>query len=152
MNKFVEINIIAEKENDQQDDAVIFSNKIIALFKNKCKTHNSLNEKKVSLNQLINVFCEAIENYDHESKNLENKSRWCLAKVYGYLGYLKGLKIKYKKEISCTKAGLAITWDPSPEDYAEADRDIQDLDLNYQFSCVQDLYIKDDAQKYWFEL
>ncbi|MBM4225961.1 MAG: hypothetical protein FJ167_14575 [Gammaproteobacteria bacterium] len=151
MNKVIEINIIAEKENDQPDESVEFSNRILNLFKEKCKAHNSSSQRKVNYNQLINIYCEAVESYN-DSMGLENKNRWCLAKVYAHLNHLKGEKIKYKKEILSTNSEFSIICDPSEKDYLEADKDINDYNLNYKFSSAQELYIKPDEQKYWFDL
>lgn len=81
-------------------------------------------------------------------------NQWCLARVNGFLRILSEKSAKFTSKGSSTKAGIDATsnWQPSEADFDSAQKDIELNDLQYGFSSVDELYIKEDASKYWFEV
>lgn len=142
-----------EKGNDTSSslECVAFSKKLLSLFKSKAKESNN---KKITSQQISNVFCAAAENFKGREDQSKSMNQWCLARVNGFLRILSEKSVKFTSKGSYTKAGIDATsnWQPSEADFDSAQKDIELNDLQYGFSSVDELYIKEDASKYWFEV
>ena len=142
-----------EKSNspDSSQECVSFSKKLLGLFKSKAKESN---DKKITSQQISNVFCAAVENFKGREDQSKSMNQWCLARVNGFLRILSEKSVKFISKNSYSKAGIDATsnWQPSDEDFVSAQKDIESNDLKYSFSSIDELYIKEGVAKYWFEV
>ena len=142
-----------EKSNstDSSRECVVFSKKLLGLFKSKAKESNN---KKITSQQISNVFCAAVEDFKGREDQSKSMNQWCLARVNGFLRILSEKSVKFISKSSSSKAGIDATsnWQPSEEDFLYAQKDIESNDLEYSFSSVDELYIKEGVAKYWFEV
>jgi len=136
---------------DSSQGCVAFSKKLLGLFKSKAKESNN---KKITSQQISNVFCSAVENFEGREDQSKSMNQWCLARVNGFLRILSEKSVKFTSKNSSSKAGIDATsnWQPSEEDFVSAQKDIESNDLQYGFSSVDELYIKEGVAKYWFEV
>ena len=136
---------------DSSQECVAFSKKLLAIFKSKAKESNN---KKITSQQISNVFCAAVEDFKGREDQSKSMNQWCLARVNGFLRILSEKSVKFISKSSSSKAGIDATsnWQPSEEDFVSAQKDIESNDLEYSFSSVDELYIKEGVAKYWFEV
>lgn len=135
------------------NDSVDFSNKILKFLKEKIKSHNKDNIKKISFAEICELFCSAAESYSLREDHSKNINQWTLARINGYLNSNLGPKLKYGKNFRLTNEMNATSdWQPSLRDYNLADEEIKSFELTYIFSSIDDLYIKQDNSRFWFDI
>ena len=120
---------VPSKKSESSDFYVDFSLKLLSALKERVQEHNDKNEKKISLNQVIEKYYSAASKYTKdESIDINTHS---MAKVNEFLEGKKG-------EFNLDKA----------------EKDIQKYGLDFDFENVNNLYISYPKQKTdkWFEI
>jgi hypothetical protein len=128
MNFEIETKVLGKK-SESSDFYVDFSLKLLSALKERVREHNDKNEKKVSLNQVIEKYCSAASIYlKDESIDINTYS---MANVNEFLEGGKGNFNLHK-----------------------AEKDIQKYGLDFDFENVNNLYISYPKQKTdkWFEI
>ena len=137
----------------KSDKAIEFSKKIIEALKNKAKEHNSKNKKKVTLGQLKKVFRRGAGAFSSSHRPGQSRVSWSMARVNTFLRMVSGGKVKdsYRKADSdIAKASkndyiIEANFEPSEEDFNEADEDIKNYNLNnFDFESPDELYLDDE--------
>lgn len=121
-----------------QEEAISFSVKIIqALEHIRAVNNKDFLNKKVSINRLIEVY--KVNAHHHEKLEELNKTcnQWALACVIAFLASRHG------EDLS-----------PIEKDFSKADDLIKELQLNFSFNDIEDLYLSppssEDIIKPWF--
>lgn len=130
-----------------QDQAIEFSSKLVEALNGKMKDHNAANESsKVSLSQLRQVYCDAVDSYDPE-KHLENKNHFGFARVNMFLNITMG---KFPQSmpvsgnyLSLSNIDMTFGFNPDSECWASAKEDIQKFNIDYNFDSVDELFIEE---------
>ena len=120
---------VPSKKSESSDFYVDFSLKLLSALKERVQEHNDKDEKKISLNQVIEKYYSAASKYiKDESIDINTYS---MAKVNEFLEGKKG-------EFNLDKA----------------EKDIQKYGLDFDFENVNNLYISYPKQKTdkWFEI
>jgi hypothetical protein len=128
MNFEIETKVLGKK-SESSDFYVDFSLKLLSALKERVREHNDKNEKKVSLNQVIEKYCSAASIYlKDESIDINTYS---MANVNEFL---EGGKGNFNLD--------------------KAEKDIQKYGLDFDFENVNNLYISYPKQKTdkWFEI
>jgi len=128
MNFEIETKVLGKK-SESSDFYVDFSLKLLSALKERVREHNDKNEKKVSLNQVIEKYCSAASIYlKDESIDINTYS---MANVNEFL---EGGKGNFNLD--------------------KAEKDIQKYGLDFDFENVNNLYISHPKQKTdkWFEI
>jgi hypothetical protein len=128
MNFEIETKVLGKK-SESSDFYVDFSLKLLSALKERVREHNDKNEKKVSLNQVIEKYCSAASIYlKDESIDINTYS---MANVNEFL---EGGKSNFNLD--------------------KAEKDIQKYGLDFDFENVNNLYISYPKQKTdkWFEI
>jgi hypothetical protein len=128
MNFEIETKVLG-KRSESSDFYVDFSLKLLSALKERVREHNDKNEKKVSLNQVIEKYCSAASIYlKDESIDINTYS---MANVNEFL---EGGKGNFNLD--------------------KAEKDIQKYGLDFDFENVNNLYISYPKQKTdkWFEI
>jgi hypothetical protein len=128
MNFEIETKVLGKK-SESSDFYVDFSLKLLSALKERIREHNDKNEKKVSLNQVIEKYCSAASIYlKDESIDINTYS---MANVNEFL---EGGKGNFNLD--------------------KAEKDIQKYGLDFDFENVNNLYISYPKQKTdkWFEI
>lgn len=128
MNFEIETKVLGKK-SESSDFYVDFSLKLLSALKERVREHNDKNEKKVSLNQVIEKYCGAASIYlKDESIDINTYS---MANVNEFL---EGGKGNFNLD--------------------KAEKDIQKYGLDFDFENVNNLYISYPKQKTdkWFEI
>ena len=137
----------------KSDKAIEFSKKIIEALINKAKEHNSKNKKKVTLGQLKKVFRRGAGAFSSSHRPGQSRVSWSMARVNTFLRMVSGGKVKdsYRKADSdIAKASkndyiIEANFEPSEEDFNEADEDIKNYNLNnFDFESPDELYLDDE--------
>jgi len=147
----------------KSDKAIEFSKKVIEALKNKVKEHNSKNKKKVTLGQLKKVFRRGAGAFSSSHRPGQSRVSWAMARVNMFLKMVRGGKVKdsYRKadsdvaRASIKDYEIDTSFEPSDEDFIEAEEDIKNFELNdFDFSNPEELYLDDesDGQIYGFEI
>ena len=146
----------------KSDKAIEFSKKVIDALKNKVKEHNSKNKKKVSLGQLKKVYRRGAGAFSSSHRPGKTRGQWAMARVNMFLKMVSGGKVKdsYRKadsdiaRASSKDYEIDTSFEPSDEDFNQADEDIKNFELNdFDFESAEELYLDDesDGQIYGFE-
>jgi hypothetical protein len=120
---------VPSKKSESSDFYVDFSLKLLSALKERVQEHNDKNEKKISLNQVIEKYYSAASKYTKdESIDINTHS---MAKVNEFLEGKKG-------DFNIDKA----------------EKDIKKHGLDFDFENVNNLYISYPKQKTdkWFEI
>ena len=145
--------------------AITFSAKVVQALKNKVKEHNKKHPtKKVSLSQLKKVYRRGAGAFSQSHRPGQTRGSWAMARVNMFLKMKRSGKVKdsYRKadqDVASTKYELEfVTHDkvsavnefdltdelyPSDEDFAQAKKDIEEYELDYDFQDVDELYLDD---------
>lgn len=118
-----------EKGSGVSDFYVDFSLKLLAALKSKVQEHNSSSPKKFTLNQVIQSYCTAANNYIENE--ITDINTYCIACVN------KMLQEK-DEEISVSQAR----------------EDVKKFDLEFDFKNFNNLYISPTKRKphTWYEI
>jgi hypothetical protein len=142
-------------------DAITFSTKVIEMLKNKVKDHNSKHSRKVTLTQLKKVYRRGAGAFSSSHRPGMTRGGWAAARVNMFLRMMAGKSVKdsYRKADSdvarsSTSIDISDSWELEDIDFAQAEADIKEYDLNYDFENVEELYLdeEDNSNKFWYEL
>ena len=137
----------------KSDKAIEFSKKVIEALKNKVKEHNSKNKKKVTLGQLKKVYRRGAGAFSSSHRPGMTRGGWAMARVNMFLKMVRGGKVKdaYRKADSdITRASasdyeIEVNFEPDDEDFAQAEIDIKNYQLeDFDFSSADELYLDDE--------
>ena len=117
----------SEASLDQKN--IDISLKIVDYLKSKQKEYNSSNDKKVSFNNLKQVFCNSETSFKNQEE-VQQLNIWSIASVSMYFRMVNG-------EFSFSSPMI-----PSQEDISSAEKDIEKYDLNFNFKSISNLYIE----------
>jgi len=141
--------IKVEEVKDSLD--IEFSNKIVGILEDKCKTHNKVYERKVTLSQLKDVYKGTWSLEPEEDGCSVNK--FALARVNMFLKMVGERKITDNYRL--TEANLIDDRDldmsanfyPDEEDFILAEHSIREHSLNdYDLNDVDDLYLETEEE------
>jgi hypothetical protein len=142
-------------------DAITFSTKVIEMLKNKVKDHNSNHSRKVNLTQLKKVYRRGAGAFSSSHRPGMTRGGWAAARVNMFLRMMAGKSVKdsYRKadsDVARSSASVDISdsWELEDVDFAQAEIDIKEYDLNYDFENVEELYLDEEnnSNKFWYEL
>jgi hypothetical protein len=142
-------------------DAITFSTKVIEMLKNKVKNHNAKHSRKVNLTQLKKVYRRGAGAFSSSHRPGMTRGGWSAARVNMFLRMMAGKSVKdsYKKadsDVARSSENIDISdsWELEDIDFAQAEIDIKEYDLNYNFEDVEELYLEeeDNSNKFWYEL
>lgn len=142
-------------------DAITFSAKVIEMLKNKVKNHNAKHSRKVNLTQLKKVYRRGAGAFSSSHRPGMTRGGWAAARVNMFLRMMAGKSVKdsYRKadsDIARSSENIDISdnWELEDIDFAQAEIDIKEYDLNYDFEDVEELYLdeEDNSNKFWYEL
>ena len=142
-------------------DAITFSTKVIEMLKNKVKDHNSKHSRKVNLTQLKKVYRRGAGAFSSSHRPGMTRGGWAAARVNMFLRMMAGKSVKdsYRKADSDVARGSASidisdSWELEDIDFTQAEIDIKEYSLNYNFEDVEELYLdeEDNSSKFWYEL
>lgn len=142
-------------------DAITFSTKVIEMLKNKVKDHNSKHSRKVNLTQLKKVYRRGAGAFSSSHRPGMTRGGWAAARVNMFLRMMAGKSVKdsYRKadsDVARSSENIDISdsWELEDIDFAQAEMDIKEYDLNYNFEDVEELYLdeEDNSNKFWYEL
>tara|TARA_Y100000310_G_C20391987_1_gene673260 strand:+ start:60 stop:578 length:519 start_codon:yes stop_codon:yes gene_type:complete len=141
------IDISSKKAVKKEDEAIAFSVEIVKLLEGKVKSHNSKHPKRITLNQLKKVFCSALEEREYHSEEIPN-TLWSLARVNMYSRMASGSVEKMSQVIEADQkithnrfVEIAANWVPSEKDFEEAASAVEEHNLHYKFSSIEELYL-----------
>lgn len=141
--------------------AITFSAKVIEMLKNKVKNHNAKHSRKVNLTQLKKVYRRGAGAFSSSHRPGMTRGGWAAARVNMFLRMMAGKSVKdsYRKadsDIARSSENIDISdnWELEDIDFAQAEIDIKEYDLNYDFEDVEELYLdeEDNSNKFWYEL
>jgi hypothetical protein len=131
------------------------------MLKNKVKDHNSKHSRKVNLTQLKKVYRRGAGAFSSSHRPGMTRGGWAAARVNMFLRMMAGKSVKdsYRKADSdvarsSTSIDISDSWELEDIDFAQAEADIKEYDLNYDFENVEELYLdeEDNSNKFWYEL
>lgn len=145
---------------EKSSDAISFSNKVIEALKNKVKEHNAKHSRKVSLSQLKKVYRRGAGAFSSSHRPGKTRGQWAMARVNMFLRMMSGKSVKdaYRKADSDIARATALidisdSWEIEDIDFNQADEDIKQFNLNYDFQDIEDLYLDDEeTTHFWYEL
>jgi hypothetical protein len=142
----------------KSDKAIQFSAKVIEMLKNKVKNHNAKHSRKVNLTQLKKVYRRGAGAFSSSHRPGMTRGRWAAARVNMFLRMMAGKPVKdsYRKADSdvarASEFDISDSWEPNDSDFSQADTDIQDYNLDYDFEDENDLYLDTEQEKAnWLE-
>lgn len=137
----------------KSDKGIEFSKKVVEALKNKVKEHNSKNKKKVTLGQLKKVYRRGAGAFSSSHRPGMTRGGWAMARVNMFLKMVRGGQVKdsYRKADSdVARASISVfeieaNLEPDDEDFAQAEEDIKNYNLNdFDFDSVDELYLDDE--------
>lgn len=143
----------------KSDKAIEFSAKVVEALKTKVKEHNSKHSKKVSLSQLKKVYRRGAGAFSSSHRPGKTRGQWAMARVNMFLKMMAGKPVKdaYRKADSdvarASELDITDNWLPSDDDFLQAEADIKEFSLDYDFDDVEDLYLDtEDDKVFWIEV
>lgn len=140
--------------------AISFSAKVIEALKNKVKEHNSKSSRKVSLSQLKKVYRRGAGAFSSSHRPGKTRGQWAMARVNMFLRMMSGKSVKdaYRKADSDVARAFELidisdNWQVEDIDFEQAEADVKEFNLDYDFQNIEDLYLDDeDTTHLWYEL
>lgn len=143
----------------KSDKAIEFSAKVVEALKTKVKEHNSKYSKKVSLSQLKKVYRRGAGAFSSSHRPGKTRGQWAMARVNMFLKMMAGKPVKdaYRKADSdvarASEIDISDNWLPNDDDFLQAEADIKEFNLDYDFENVEDLYLEtEDDKVFWIEI
>lgn len=143
----------------KSDKAIEFSAKVVEALKTKVKEHNSKYSKKVSLSQLKKVYRRGAGAFSSSHRPGKTRGQWAMARVNMFLKMMAGKPVKdaYRKADSdvarASEIDISDNWLPNDDDFLQAEADIKEFNLDYDFENVEDLYLEtEDDRVFWIEV
>ena len=141
-----------------ESSSITFSEKITSALQAKAKEHNAKYEKKTTLSQLKKIYRRGAGAFSSSHRVGMTRGGWAMARVNMFLKMLRGGSVKdsYRKADQDVAKGSEIdvtgSWEPNDSDFSEANNDIQDYNLDYDFEDENDLYLDTEQEKAnWLE-
>ena len=151
---------ISLPQEEDEWGAVDFSKNVVIALDKKKKIYNKKNPlRRVTLDQLRKVYCEAAKT----KRDVEDLGLWSMAKVNLFLR-MRSSEVSYSelnREMKASENGLeelilednekvtpnvffniAEEWSPQEEDFIQAKKDIKEGDLSYNFENIDELYVE----------
>jgi hypothetical protein len=144
----------------KSDNAISFSNKVIEALKNKVKSHNAKQSRKVTLSQLKKVYRRGAGAFSSSHRPGMTRGQWAMARVNMFLRMMAGGKVKdsYRKaDQDVSKAFVRVidvsdSWEPEDQDLTQASLDVLEIG-EFDFDNVDELYLDEDAtSEKWYEI
>lgn len=142
----------------KSDKAIEFSAKVVEALKAKVKEHNSKYSKKVSLSQLKKVYRRGAGAFSSSHRPGKTRGQWAMARVNTFLRMMAGKPVKdaYRKADNdiarASEIDITDNWLPNDDDFNQAEADIKEFTLDYDFEDVNDLYLEtEDEKSNWLE-
>jgi len=142
----------------KSDKAIEFSAKVVEMLKNKVKNHNAKHSRKVNLSQLKKVYRRGAGAFSSSHRPGMTRGGWAAARVNMFLRMMSGGKVKdsYRKAdqdvAKASEIDVTGSWEPNDSDFSEANNDIQEYNLDYDFEDENDLYLDTEQEKAnWLE-
>jgi Family of unknown function (DUF5824) len=143
----------------KSDKAIEFSAKVVEALKTKVKEHNSKYSKKVSLSQLKKVYRRGAGAFSSSHRPGKTRGQWAMARVNMFLKMMAGKPVKdaYRKADSdvarASEIDISDNWLPNDDDFLQAEADIKEFNLDYDFENIEDLYLEtEDDKVFWIEI
>jgi hypothetical protein len=143
----------------KSDKAIEFSAKVIEMLKNKVKNHNAKHSRKVNLSQLKKVYRRGAGAFSSSHRPGMTRGGWAAARVNMFLKMMAGKPVKdaYRKADSdvarASELDITDNWLPNDDDFLQAEADIKEFNLDYDFENVEDLYLEtEDDKVFWIEI
>ncbi len=111
--------------------------------------------------QLKKVYRRGAGAFSSSHRPGMTRGGWAAARVNMFLRMMAGKSVKdsYRKADSdvarsSTSIDISDSWELEDIDFAQAEADIKEYDLNYDFENVEELYLdeEDNSNKFWYEL
>lgn len=142
----------------KSDKAIEFSAKVIEMLKNKVKDHNAKHSRKVNLTQLKKVYRRGAGAFSSSHRPGMTRGGWAAARVNMFLRMMAGKPVKdaYRKAdndiAKASEIDITEMWEPNDNDFSQAEADIKEFSLDYDFEDVNDLYLEtEDEKANWLE-
>lgn len=142
----------------KSDKAIEFSAKVIEMLKKKVKDHNAKHSRKVNLTQLKKVYRRGAGAFSSSHRPGMTRGGWAAARVNMFLRMMAGKPVKdaYRKAdndiAKASEIDITEMWEPDDSDFSQADIDIQEFILDYDFEDENDLYLDTEQEKAnWLE-
>jgi len=142
----------------KSDKAIEFSAKVVEALKTKVREHNSKYSKKVSLTQLKKVYRRGAGAFSSSHRPGKTRGQWAMARVNTFLRMMAGKTVKdsYRKADSdiakASEIDVTDYWESNDDDFSQADSDINEFALDYDFQDENDLYLDTEQEKAnWLE-
>jgi hypothetical protein len=137
----------SKKQDKSEDEAIAFSVGVVKALEEKVKSHNSKYPKRITLNQLKKVFCSALGEHEYHNEKISN-TLWSLARVNMYSRMASGSVEKINEVLEADQKithnrfiEITANWVPSEEDFFEAVSAVEEYNLHYKFSSIEELYL-----------
>jgi len=143
----------------KSDKAIEFSKKVVEALKSKVKEHNAKYSKKVTLGQLKKVYRRGAGAFSSSHRPGMSRGGWAMARVNMFLKMVRGGKVKdsYRKadsdiaRASVFDYEVEVNFEPDDEDFAQAEIDIKEYNLNdFDFTNADELYLDDEDEGFRF--
>ena len=123
-------------ESQEQQEAVLFSAKITGVLRDKRKNHNHLQEEKVSLCQLKEIYRKAARQFNEALNPTHNRGCWAMARVNMFTRLMSDGNVK-STEALASVLEVSSEWAPCSEDFFKATSDIEKYELNFDFENIR---------------
>ena len=145
MTNLVEFDLIGEsKKTDEIDPFIVRSARIVSLLESKIKTHNTTNQKKISVSQAKAVFQNGASTWNADSKiKLIEHS---LAYFNAFLSAVRDNGVNVAKRINKKSSLQDVKFSLLEEDFASASEDVKKFDLNFDCENLDSLYLDDEKE------
>ena len=145
--------IVHEPKKDDapsQEEAISFSVRVINTLDAKVQNHNKESSNEVTLNDLREVYSRGAKNCHELEDKEKNCGLWALARVNMFLRMKKGEKMSGSSSLAINQSlDISDYWLPSEGDFDKAAKEIEEFDLNYNFSSVEELYLENYQSIDW---
>ena len=139
-----------KEDISSQEEAVSFSIKVIKTLDAKMRAHNKGFPNKTTLNDLKEVYSRGAKNCHKLEGEEKSCGLWALARVNMFLRMKRGEKMSGPVSLASNQSlDISDHWLPSEKDFDEAVKEIEELDLKYNFSSADELYLENYQNIDW---
>jgi hypothetical protein len=142
---------------ENSEDAVSFSKKIVEILGQKVKAHNSEQDRKANLSMLKKVFKRAANSFSPENSLDKSIAIFSMARVNLFLRMLSNEHLKNAASMDESLANakfldISDYWQVEQQDFAKASIDLAGVG-DFNFLGSEDLYLEEqDSKEKWYEL
>jgi len=139
-----------EKQPSSQEELIDFSCRVVGALNKKKEKHNEENpDNQVSIYELKKVFKKGAEN----CRGDKTCNQLGMARVSMFLRMKDGdmliseisTPVSFSEVRTDSLIDISDYMHPSEEDFLRADKDIEKLDLNFDFNSSEELYLEDES-------